>query len=161
MTIETLNNTHPNLDRTIIISYNFRMRILCLDVGTKRIGVAVSDELKIIAQNLQTIERTGLKRDIAVIKGMVEKYNVGQIVVGMPYNLNGEKGKMARAVKNFIEKLKNSTGIDVLEWDERFSTIAVDRVLHDAEMSRGKRKNILDGLSAVYILQGYLDSRTQ
>jgi putative Holliday junction resolvase len=137
------------------------MRILCLDVGTKRIGVALSDELNLTAQSLCTIERTGLKRDIAVIKEIVEKYNVEKIVVGMPFNLSGETGKTALAVKNFVEKLTNSTGVNVVEWDERFSTIAVNRVLHDAKLSRTKRKGIVDELSAVYILQGYLDSGTQ
>ncbi len=149
------------LDITLIMSYNLKMRILCLDVGTKRIGVAISDELKLTAQSLQPIERRGLKRDLALIKDIVKKYNVEKIVVGMPYNLNGERGKMAEIVRNFIEKLKNSTGIDVLEWDERFSTIAVNRVLHDAEVSSRKKKDVVDGLSAVYILQGYLDSGTQ
>lgn len=137
------------------------MRFLCLDVGTKRIGVAVSDELKLTANNIKTIERRGFKKDIATIKNIIKEYNIEKIVVGMPYNLDGKTGKMALAIKNFIQRLKNSTGIDVIEWDERFSTIAVNRVLHEAEMSRAKRKEMVDELSAVYILQGFLDSRSQ
>lgn len=137
------------------------MRVLCLDVGTKKIGVAVSDELKLTAQSLLTIERIGVKKDIDSIKSVIEKYNIETIVVGMPYNLNGEAGKRALAVKSFAKKLRNSTGIDVVEWDERFSTIAVTRVLNESEISRVKRKGVVDELSAVYILQGYLDSRNQ
>lgn len=137
------------------------MRVLCLDVGTKRIGIAVSDELKLTAQSIRTIERMGLKKDINSIRSMVKEYNIETIVVGMPYNLNGEAGEMALAVKSFAEKLRNSTSVNVVEWDERFSTMAVTRVLHDAEMSWVKRKGVVDELSAVYILQGYLDSRNQ
>jgi len=135
--------------------------VLCLDVGTKRIGVAVSDELKLTAGGVCTIERNSMKNVILSISNIIEKYNVEQIVVGMPYNLSGESGAMALAVKSFIKKLRNSIPLEVVEWDERFSTIAVNRVLSDTEMSRAKKKGVVDELSAVYILQGYLDSRTQ
>ncbi len=130
-------------------------------MGTKRIGVAVSDELKLTAKSVRTIERMGLKKDIDSIRSMVKEYNIETIVVGMPYNLDGKAGEMALAVRNFADRLRKSTGLDVVEWDERFSTMAVTRVLHDAEMSRTKRKGVVDELSAVYILQGYLDSRNQ
>lgn len=130
-------------------------------MGTKRIGVAVSDELKLTAKSVRTIERMGLKKDISSIRSMVKEYNIETIVVGMPYNLDGKAGEMALAVKSFADRLRKSTGLNVVEWDERFSTIAVTRVLHDADMSRAKRKGVVDELSAVYILQGYLDSRNQ
>lgn len=137
------------------------MRILCLDIGTKRIGVAVSDELGVIAQGVETITRTSIKADITAVANLINKFNATKIVVGIPYNLKGEESQMSRSIKKFIGELKRTTGIDVVEWDERFSTIAVSKVLRETEMSRLKRQKVVDKLSAIYILQGYLDSGKQ
>jgi len=134
------------------------MRIMCLDVGTKRIGVALSDELGITAGAHSTIERNGLKRDIKKIHEIIKSNNVEKVVVGMPYNLDGTEGKMANTVRELIKALQSSITIDVQEWDERFSTMAVSRVMNQTEMSRKKKLKVIDELSAVYILQGYLDS---
>jgi putative Holliday junction resolvase len=135
------------------------MRILGLDVGKKRIGVAVSDELGITAQGIGVIVRSSTKRDIQAISEIARKYRVDKIVIGLPVNMNGTLGPQGEEIKEFGEKLRNYLNIEVQYWDERLSTVAAERVLIDADISRKKRKNVIDKLSAVVILQNFLDSQ--
>ncbi|MFO7153065.1 MAG: Holliday junction resolvase RuvX [Bacillota bacterium] len=135
------------------------MRILGLDVGVKRIGVAVSDELGITAHGVGVIVRSSIKEDIQAISDFVQKYKIGKIVVGMPINMNGTLGPKGEEVKAFGEKLRKDLNVEVQYWDERLSTVAAERVLIDADISRKKRKKVIDKLSAVVILQNFLDSQ--
>lgn len=136
-----------------------KKRIMGLDVGEKRIGVSVSDELNITAQPLKLIRRTSFEKDTSEILDIASGHSVGVIVVGMPLMMDGTVGGQARLVKRFIERLKLKTSISVDEWDERLSTVAVTRVLVEGDVSRKRRKDVVDQLSASYILQGYLDRK--
>lgn len=135
------------------------MRILGLDVGDVRIGVAVSDPLKIIARGLDFIKRTNVKEDMEAIKELVDEHEVEEIVVGLPKMMSGEIGPQARKVQDFAEALGATIEIPIVMWDERLSTVAATRVLIEADMSRKKRKKVVDKVAAALILQGYLDSR--
>ncbi|MEK6561358.1 MAG: Holliday junction resolvase RuvX [Nitrospirota bacterium] len=135
------------------------MRILALDVGDKRIGVAISDELEIAAHSLTTIHRTDQIRDMAGIKQIIEDYNVQEIVVGMPVMMNGSMGIQADKVSKFADVLKNEVTIPVIFMDERLSTRFVEKILIDADVSRKKRGKVIDKLAAVVILQDYMSSR--
>lgn len=135
------------------------IRILALDVGEKRIGVAISDPLGITAQGLPTIERKNKKNDVAKIKEIVAGYSLSKIVVGMPKNLDGSLGKQAALVTDFIESIeKEITDINIIAWDERFSTQGAERILIESGLKRLKRKKHIDKLAAQWILQGYLES---
>ncbi|MFH1995777.1 MAG: Holliday junction resolvase RuvX [Candidatus Omnitrophota bacterium] len=135
------------------------MRILGLDIGTKRIGVAVSDELLITAQGVDVIERKSWEQDIARVFSHVESYGAAEIVVGLPLNMNGSMGDSTKMVVEFIEHLSKSAkkDIPIHTWDERLSTVQAQRVLIDADVSRRKRRSVADKLAAQLILQGYLD----
>lgn len=135
------------------------MRILALDVGDKRIGVAISDELEISAHSLMTIERGDREKDIGQIKKLTEDYGVEEIVVGMPVMMDGSVGIQGEKVTRFVEELKRGIEIPISLFDERLSTRFIEKILIDADISRGKRKKIIDKLSAVVILQDYLSSR--
>ncbi|MBI4687157.1 MAG: Holliday junction resolvase RuvX [Nitrospirae bacterium] len=131
------------------------MRILGLDVGDKHIGVAVSDSLRLIAQGLKTIDRQNC---IKKLREVIEEYEVDSIVVGIPKMLNGTIGIQGEKVLKFAEELKSLLSLPVHLWDERLSTVAAERVLLEADTSRKKRRELRDKISAVIILQGYLDS---
>ncbi len=145
------------------------MRALGLDVGSKTIGVAVSDPDQLIASARETIRRQGNKVDIATVAAMVRAEEVGEVVVGMPLELDGAVGPRARRVQRFIGLLEDAIAqageapgqapVTVLTWDERFSTAAAERTLLAADVSRAKRKQHIDALAAQHILQGWLDSR--
>jgi len=134
------------------------MRILGLDVGDVMIGVSVSDPSRTIARGLTSIKRMDLKADTEVIKGLASEYEVEEIVVGLPKTLNGEIGIQAQKVLSFVESLRAEVGIPIILWDERLTTAAANRTLIEADMSRRKRKKVVDKVAAVLILQGYLDS---
>ena len=134
-------------------------RILALDLGARRIGMAVSDELGWTAHGLATLERVGPKKDIVRLREIVAEQNVRKLVVGLPRNMDGSLGPQARLVLEFIETLKNKLRLEVIPWDERLTTQAAERVLIEADMSRAKRRKKVDQVAAVLILQGYLDSR--
>jgi len=137
------------------------MRILALDVGGRRIGLAVSDELGLTAQGLPTLKRTKPSSDLKHIKHLVKEYAAKMIVVGLPRNMNGSMGAQANIVLDFIEDLKRKIpGTPVVPWDERLTTLAAERVLLEADLSRSKRKKKVDQVAAVLILQNYLDSPT-
>lgn len=131
-------------------------RIMGLDVGDKTIGVAVSDLMGLTAQGVKTIKRVGKKKDIEELKAIIKEKQVNKIVSGLP-NMNGTLGAQGEKVIKFCELVKAETGIDVEFWDERLSTVAAERSLLEADVSRQKRKKVIDMLAAVIILQGYLD----
>jgi putative holliday junction resolvase len=137
------------------------MRTLGLDVGTKTIGVAVSDAMGWTAQGLETIriEEDQTEQAIPRLKKLIHTYEVDKLVVGLPKNMNGTIGPRGEACLQFAEQLKEALGIEVIMWDERLSTMAAERVLLEADVSRKKRKKVIDKMAAVMILQGYLDSK--
>ncbi len=136
------------------------MRIIGLDYGTKTVGVAVSDALGITAQGLETItrkEENKLRKTLARIEEIIKEYNVTKIVVGLPKNMNNTIGERAEACKEFATKLERRTGIEVVMWDERLSTVSASNVLIESGVRREQRKAVIDKIAAVFILQGYLD----
>lgn len=135
------------------------MRILGLDVGDRTIGIAISDEMGWTAQGLKTISRNGNKDEISEIKEIVDEYNVKEILVGLPKNMNGSIGPQGERVIKFVEKLKSAFPFPVLLWDERLSTVRANKILLEADLSRRKRKGLRDKLAAQFILQGYLDRK--
>jgi len=133
------------------------MRILGLDIGEKRIGVALSDPLKIIASALKVIERTTDEVAVKQIIDLARENEAERVVVGMPRSLDGSLGKQAQAVQSFIDLLRGYTELPVVTWDERLSTVAAERTMLEVGMKRDKRKKRRDSLAAAFILQGYLD----
>ena len=135
------------------------MRIMALDVGDRTVGVAVSDALLWTAQGVETIRRKSYREDFGRLKELCRRYETNKFVVGLPKNMNGTVGDRCDVVKHFIEKMKEDIpDADVVYWDERLSTVAADRYLLEADISRAKRKKVIDKMAAVFILQGYLDS---
>lgn len=134
------------------------MRIMGLDVGSKTIGVSVSDELGLTAQGIAVIRRSALKRDIKEIKDWIGRYDVKEIVIGLPKNMDGSIGETGQACLAFAQVLREKTGLPVHLWDERLSTRMSERTLLEADLSRKKRKQVIDKLAAALILQSYLDS---
>ena len=137
------------------------MRIMGLDYGTKTVGVAISDALKITAQGIETIERkeeNKLRRTCARIEELIKEYDVEKIVLGFPKHMNNDIGERAEKALEFGEMLKRRTGLEVVMWDERLTTVAAERTLIESKLRRENRKQYIDKIAAVFILQGYLDS---
>jgi len=133
-----------------------------LDVGEKTIGVAVSDPLGWTAQGVTTIRRRGsLEEDLKAILRLVQEYRVERVVVGLPRNMNGSLGPQAKKVLDFMQALEERLKLPVVPWDERLTTSAAERVLIAADLSRRRRKGVVDRLAAVLILQSYLDCQQQ
>lgn len=138
------------------------MRILGLDYGSKTVGVALSDPLGITAQAVETIwrkEENKLRKTLARIEALVSEYQVEEIVVGYPKNMNNTIGERAEKAMEFKEMVERRTGLPVIMWDERLTTVEANRTLMEAGVRRENRKQYLDELAAVFILQGYLDLR--
>jgi len=135
------------------------VRILGLDIGSKRIGVAVSDELGFTAQGLETLTCSDPNVAVRLVGDLVLRYGVDEIVIGMPYDMNGTEGPQAKKVRGFMERLAMEVHVPLREWDERLSTVAAERALLEANLSRSKRRKIVDKVAAVLILQAYLDMR--
>jgi putative Holliday junction resolvase len=135
------------------------MRILGLDYGSKRIGVAVCDELGMTAQGLATIARKNRRSDLEEIDRFVRTYHVEKIVIGYPIRLDGTEGIQCEKVSKFASILESTFSLPVIKWDETLSTKAAEEVLVLANIARKKRKNIVDKLAASFILQGYLDAQ--
>ena len=136
------------------------MRILGLDVGDKTIGIAVSDELFFTAQGVEVIRRTNLEKDFARLSALVTEYDVDTFVIGLPKNMDGSIGDRGLLVKKFADDLNAViSGKKIIFWDERLSTVAAQKSLIAADVSRAKRKKVIDKMAAVFILQGYLYSR--
>ncbi len=137
------------------------MRIMGLDYGTKTVGVAISDALCLTAQGIETIERkeeNKLRRTCARIEELIREYEVGSIVLGFPKHMNNDIGERAEKSLEFKEMLKRRTGLEVIMWDERLTTVAAERTLMESNVRRENRKKYIDKIAAVFILQGYLDS---
>ena len=132
-------------------------RVMGLDVGDVRIGVAVSDPLGIIVQPLTVVKCGGEEQDLAAIAALVSEQDVNRIVVGLPLNREGKPGPQAEKVLAFIEALKGKVSVEVVTQDERFSTAAAQRMLIDANVSRKGRKQVVDKVAAQHILRTYLD----
>jgi len=137
------------------------VRVLGLDVGSKTIGVAVSDELGLFAHPRTTLARVGLRGDVAAVADWVEREGAERVVVGLPLTLEGEVGPRAKRVLVFVEALRARLPVPVETWDERFSTAAVERTLIEADLSRKKRKEVVDRGAAAFILQGWLDAHRE
>lgn len=135
------------------------MRTLALDVGTKTIGVAVSDELGITANGITTIKRAGLKDDLNELGIIIKEYKPGEIVVGVPYQMDGSVSERGQQILNFAEKIKEAFSLPIHFWDESFSTVNAEKKLIEGNMSRKKRKKVIDKIAAVFILQEYLESK--
>ncbi|GBF10081.1 MULTISPECIES: Holliday junction resolvase RuvX [Tepidibacillus] len=133
------------------------MRIMGLDVGEKTIGIAMSDELGWTAQGVEVLRRTSLERDITRLQQIISEYQVEEIVVGLPKNMNGSLGPRAEMIKEFAEILQQTFQLPIRFWDERLTTVSAERTLIEADVSRKKRKQVIDKMAAMLILQGYLD----
>ena len=136
------------------------MRILGLDFGSKTVGVAVSDELLITAQGVEIIRRkapTKLRQTLARMEERLGEYDVERIVLGYPKNMNNTEGERCERTKEFKELLERRTGLPVILWDERLTTVAADRSMMEMGIRRENRKDYVDEIAAIFILQGYLD----
>lgn len=136
------------------------MRILGLDFGSKTVGVAVSDGLLLTAQGVEIVRRQSpnkLRQTLARIESLVSEYEVDRIVLGYPKNMNNTEGERCEKTKEFKEMLERRTGLPVILWDERLTTVAADNYMMEAGIRREERKSYVDEIAAVFILQGYLD----
>ncbi len=146
VTLEELASTLP-----------VKSRLMGLDLGTKTIGLALSDILQTIATPLQTIRREKFTTDIKILLQLAKEHDVSALVIGMPFNLDGSEGPRAQATRAFARNLGQHTGLPLVFWDERLSTVAVERTLLEADASRKRRAEVIDKMAAAYILQGALD----
>lgn len=138
------------------------MRIMGLDFGSKTVGVAISDPLLITAQGIEIIERkeeNKLRKTLARIEELIAEYEVEEIVLGLPKNMNDSLGERAELSLEFKDKLERRTGLPVEMWDERLTTVAADKAMIEAGIRREHRKEHVDRIAACFILQGYLDYR--
>jgi putative Holliday junction resolvase len=136
-----------------------RPRILALDLGKKRIGLAISDPLGLTAQGLPNLERTNKRADLAALATLAREREAGLILMGNPLNMGGSEGRQSAWVHEFAEALERQTGLPVQFWDERLTTVEANRVLRSSGISIAKRAAAVDRLSATILLQSYLDSR--
>jgi putative Holliday junction resolvase len=146
VTLEELASTLP-----------VKSRLMGLDLGTKTIGLALSDIMQTIATPLQTIRREKFTTDIKILLQLAKEHDVSALVIGMPFNLDGSEGPRAQATRAFARNLGQHTGLPLVFWDERLSTVAVERTLLEADASRKRRAEVIDKMAAAYILQGALD----
>lgn len=142
------------------------MRVMALDVGHKRIGVALSDPGQILASSLQVIERKGQQQDLAAVVQLVQEHEVGKIIVGYPRSLDGTVGQQAKVVERYVAVLEEKLGdlsldVPVVLWDERLSTAAADRLMVEAGRKSRERRKRIDAVAAAVILQDYLDASKQ
>jgi len=137
------------------------MRILALDYGSRRIGVAISDELGMTAQGLTTITRKGRPRDMERIARLVDEYGVETVVIGYPLRLDGTEGIQCEKVSKYAEILRSHLSVPVIPWDESLSTKEAEAMLSEAKVKRRKRRDVVDKVAATIILQGYLDGRNR
>lgn len=135
------------------------MRIMGVDYGDSRIGIAVSDPFGWTAQGVETIHWKGdLNKPVSRIQQLVKDYGVERVIVGFPRNMNGTVGPRGEKTQEFIDLLKERLGIEILKWDERLTTVAANRTMHEMGVKTNKKKGVVDQIAAVYILQGFLDS---
>ena len=141
----------------LIASLNTSQILVGLDLGTKTLGVAVSDRLKIIASPFSTIKRKGTKKDLLKLQEILDEYEIGGFIMGLPLSLNNSENKQTQLIRNFNNELSNYFKLPTVLWDERFSSDVIFKELRKSNMSQNKIKKKLDQQSAAYILQGYLD----
>ena len=132
-------------------------RLLGIDLGSKTIGLALSDAALMIASGITTLKRTKLSRDSEILVQLIMERDIGGIVVGLPINMNGTEGPRAQATRDWARELAKNVGLPITFWDERMSTIVVERAMIEANLSRAKRAKRVDEAAATYILQGALD----
>jgi len=137
------------------------MRLLGLDIGDKRIGIAVSDPTGFLATAERVLKRQSLEKDMQALAALVQEYQVGAIVVGLPLHLNGTAGEQAERVRHFVERLERHVSVPVVYWDERLSTAGAQRLLIEAGLRPADRAARLDAAAAAVILQNYLDYQHQ
>lgn len=135
------------------------MRVLGLDIGDRRIGVALSDSTRLIASGLDVVHRQRQPADIKAISAFLEAHEVSEIVVGWPLRLNGRPGMQARKVQIFADALQAATGLPIHKWDERLSTVAAERALHEGGVRAKQQRAVVDKVAATLILQGWLDAQ--
>ena len=135
------------------------MKYLALDVGDVRIGIAMSDMLGIIATGYETYTRKKNESDFDYLSDLIKSNNVGTVVVGLPINMSGDEGNRAEIVRNFAKELQNHISVPIVFQDERLSTVSAERILLEADVSRNKRKSVIDKIAATIILQSYLDKK--
>jgi putative holliday junction resolvase len=133
--------------------------VLGLDVGSRRIGVAISDPLGITAQGLETLQRRNKRADLAALEELIQKYEVSEIVVGLPLHMSGAAGTQSAKMQEFAEELRKRFRLPVHLWDERLTSAEANRLLRQAELSIEKRAKAVDRMAAVLILQGWMESR--
>ncbi len=131
-------------------------RILALDVGKRRIGLAVSDELGITAQGIETLERTRIRDDMEKLKDLAQERGVGTVLIGRPLHMSGSESPQSRYTEEFGERLRNYLGLPVIYWDERLTSMEAERMLRTAGASLDEKKRAVDRLSAVLLLESYL-----
>jgi putative Holliday junction resolvase len=148
---------------TIINKEDFKIKkesnrpILSLDYGEKRIGIAISDNKCSIALPSEVLERNKTNKDFLYIKDFIEKNDIQAVLIGIPYNMDGSEGRQCKIVKNFSKKLLEFINISIIYWDERLSTLAQEKILISKDVTRKKRKKVIDKLAAAYFLQSFLD----
>ena len=140
-------------------SFKIKMKYLALDVGDVRIGIAMSDMLGIIATGYETYTRKKNESDFDYLSDLIKSNNVGTVVVGLPINMSGDEGNRAEIVRNFANELQNHIDVPIVFQDERLSTVSAERILLEADVSRNKRKTVIDKIAATIILQSYLDKK--
>jgi putative Holliday junction resolvase len=137
------------------------MRAVGLDLGTRTIGLAVSDELGLTAQGLETLERKSLKKDLAALVKLAKDYQADRFILGLPLNMDGTEGPRAAATRKFGDALAEASQLSVLYQDERLTTVAAQRVLLEGNVSRQKRRAVVDQIAATLILQSWLDAQSR
>jgi putative Holliday junction resolvase len=135
------------------------VRYLGLDVGDVKVGVALSDETATLASGLATVRRKGPRKDVQAVAELVRRHDVGEVVVGLPRSLDGSLGPQAEKVLAFMDALRPAVRVPVVPWDERFTSVVAQHALIEANVSRKDRKAVVDKVSAILILQNYLDYR--
>ena len=145
--------------KDLTVTLGLGLRLLGLDVGEKTIGLAISDSAHKVGSPLETIRRTKFTQDAKRMAELVEEYEIGGLIIGLPINMDGSEGPRCQSVRQFAHNLEKALGIPYVFWDERLSTAAVERMLvSEADMSRKRRAQVVDKLAAAYILQGALDA---
>ena len=130
-----------------------------MDVGTKRIGIAVSDEMLLTAQGLETLQRKTRDKDLCEIRSLLKEYSVCELVAGLPLNMDGSYSAKTKEVIEFLDGLSKGIDVPIKMWDERLTSVQAERAMLEADLSRAKRRRLSDRLAAQIILQSYLDSR--
>ncbi|HEU4402929.1 MAG TPA: Holliday junction resolvase RuvX [Candidatus Polarisedimenticolia bacterium] len=134
-------------------------RTLALDLGDRRIGIAVSDPLGMAARPLMTLTRTSGARDLETITELTREHDVRRIVVGLPLDMDGSRGRRVQITEVFMERLRQATGLPVIPWDERLTTVQAERILLEGDVSRARRRKVIDQVAAVIVLQAYLEAQ--